>query len=136
MKGTYILIIKNGKDQKIPIGRLGEIDFLKNAYVYVGSAMNGIEQRIRRHLRDDKKTHWHVDYLLKNTQVIEAFYKQNNIKQECEISGEFAKNLESIQNFGCSDCKCNSHLFFGEYDKIINIINKLKMKKYIEKQKS
>ena len=56
MKGCYCLIIKLSNSSKIKIGKkLGEIDFTKGHYVYVGSAMNSLESRINRHLRDEKK---------------------------------------------------------------------------------
>ena len=67
MKGTYCLIINVKKDVKIKIGKvLGEIEFKKGCYLYVGSAMNSLEKRVQRHLSKDKKKHWHIDYLLLN----------------------------------------------------------------------
>ena len=64
IKGSYLLIIKLQDDKKILVGKLGKIAFKKGYYVYVGSAMNGLEQRLQRHLRSQKKFHWHIDYLL------------------------------------------------------------------------
>ena len=66
MKGSYCLIINVEKDTKIKIGKkLGIINFKKGCYVYVGSAMNSLESRVKRHLSDNKKKHWHIDYLTK-----------------------------------------------------------------------
>jgi Uri superfamily endonuclease len=64
LKGSYVLLIELEQDSNIKVGALGKIHFSKGHYVYVGSAMNGIEGRVRRHLRDEKKTRWHVDYFL------------------------------------------------------------------------
>jgi len=130
MKGSYILLIEAKKDMNIIIGKLGKIFFKKGFYVYIGSALNSLESRINRHLRSNKKIHWHIDYLLKYGDIIDVFYKENLKREECKISGEFEKKLHFLKGFGCSDCKCNSHLFYGTYDEIINIIKKLKMKKY------
>jgi Uri superfamily endonuclease len=130
MKGSYILLIEAKKDMNIIIGKLGKIFFKKSFYVYIGSALNSLESRINRHLRSNKKIHWHIDYLLKYGDIIDVFYKENLKREECKISGEFEKKLHFLKGFGCSDCKCNSHLFYGTYDEIINIIKKLKMKKY------
>ena len=130
MKGSYILLIEVKEDRNIKIGKLGKLHFKKGFYVYVGSALNNLESRINRHLRFDKKIHWHIDYLLKYADIIHVFFKENPIKEECNLSFEFEKNLNTIKDFGCSDCKCNSHLFFGKYKDIISIIYKLRLKKY------
>lgn len=67
MKGCYCLIISLSKSQKLNIGSLYQNHkFKKGWYVYIGSAMNSLVPRIKRHLSDDKKMHWHIDYLLKN----------------------------------------------------------------------
>ena len=130
MKGSYLLVIKKENDSIIRIGKLGEIPLKKGFYVYVGSALNGLEQRIQRHLRENKKIHWHIDYLLKHAKIINAFYKENNTREECFIAKIFEETLHSISGFGCSDCKCKSHLFYGTYNEIKHIIDGLNMKPY------
>ncbi|MCK4902633.1 MAG: GIY-YIG nuclease family protein, partial [Thermoplasmatales archaeon] len=84
MKGSYILLIELENDSKIQIGKLGDILFKKGFYVYIGSALNGLEQRINRHLRADKKLHWHIDYLLKSAKVDSVYYKENDQREECK----------------------------------------------------
>lgn len=115
MKGTYLLIINIKKPVIIKIGLLGKIKFDKGDYVYVGSAMNNLEKRIKRHLKKskDKKKYWHIDYLLanKNVKIIRVLKKESNKKQECEIARKIVKIGQAIKNFGSSDCKCKSHLF-------------------------
>ena len=129
MKGSYILLIELENDKEIQISKLGDIFFKKGFYVYIGSALNGLEQRITRHLRDDKKNHWHLDYLLKNAKVNSVYYKENNQKEECKIAKSFSK-LKPVSGFGCSDCKCKSHLFYGSKNEIIKSINSLDMTHY------
>jgi len=136
MKGSYILLIEVKKDIKIFVGKLGKLHFKKGFYVYVGSAINYLESRINRHLRSDKKIHWHIDYLLKYADIIDVFFKENSIKEECRLSYEFEKRLHFLKGFGCSDCKCNSHLFYGNYKDIMSVVNKLKMKKYTFNEKT
>ena len=131
MKGSYLLVIELKNDYEISIGKLGEIKFHKGFYIYVGSALNGLEQRIQRHLRNNKKTHWHIDYLLKYAKIINVFYKEKENKEECIIAKKLDNKLSSISGFGCSDCKCKSHLFYGTYNQIKNNIDKLKLKTYI-----
>lgn len=126
MKGTYCLLINLKKDSRIKIGnKLSFINFKSGYYIYVGSAMNSLEARLNRHLSDDKKKHWHIDYLLlnKNSQITDIYYTVSTKKVECEIARNISPNSSEIDNFGSSDCDCNSHLFYFEdiKDAITNI---------------
>ena len=113
MKGCYCLIINLKKDSKIKIGKkLGNIEFKQGYYIYVGSAMNSLTARIERHLSDEKKMHWHVDYLLKKAEVSEVIYNQSKRKIECDLAQYISTKSEGIKNFGCSDCECESHLYY------------------------
>lgn len=112
MKGCYCLIIKLEKDHEIKIGKLGKIDFEKGYYVYVGSAMNSLESRIKRHLSDEKRLHWHIDYFLKESEIIDVIYNVSDEKVECKLSQYLSGKASSINDFGCSDCKCESHLYY------------------------
>jgi len=113
-KGTYCLLINLKDNQLIQIGRKGKNNFNKGCYVYVGSAMNSLEGRIRRHLRKDKKMHWHVDYLLDNSSshIVQVFFADDGVKHECDLATYIAGKGDGIQGFGCSDCKCHSHLIY------------------------
>ena len=112
MRGCYCLVICLEKTQKIKIGKkLGKIEFESGYYVYVGSAMNSLESRLKRHLSDDKKLHWHVDYLLEKSKIVDIIYNENK-KVECEVSQYLASKTEGITDFGCSDCECESHLYY------------------------
>ena len=95
----------------IKVGKLGKIKFDNGHYVYVGSAMNSLEARLNRHLSDAKKTHWHVDYLLKKAEITDIIYNEGR-KVECELSQYISANTDCIKGFGCSDCDCESHLYF------------------------
>lgn len=112
MKGCYCLVIKNDETTKIKIGKLGRLDFKKGYYVYVGSAMNGLESRLKRHLSNKKKMHWHVDYLLKKSEITDIIYNESEKKIECELSQHISSKTSNIEGFGCSDCECDSHLYY------------------------
>jgi Uri superfamily endonuclease len=117
MKGVYILKIILKKNQEIIIGKLGKINFKKGNYYYVGSSQNNIDKRIQRHKRKEKKIHWHIDYLTTNAQVEKITAKKfiNYLKEkECLEAKKLLKKYEPIKKFGCSDCKCISHLFFSK----------------------
>ncbi len=129
MKGSYALLIDLQKDTTIQIGKLGFLPFLKGHYVYIGSALNGLEQRIQRHLREEKKIHWHIDYLLQHTHIIDVYYKRSDQREECTIANVFHQQVSHIPGFGCSDCSCPSHLFHGSESDLKNTLESLQMKK-------
>ena len=94
-------------DTTIQIGNLGIIAFEKGTYLYIGSAPS--QKRLERHLRKEKKIHWHIDYFLQEASVEKIFIAQED---ECELAHHI--KLPYIRGFGCSDCLCPSHLFHGE----------------------
>jgi len=122
--------------ETIPVGKLGKIDFKKGFYIYAGSALNGLDQRIQRHLRKQKKMHWHIDYLLNHAKIVNVFYKQSEVKEECFIAKTLEKELFILSGFGSGDCLCKSHLFYGPYEGIKNAIANLEMKQYLINAKS
>ncbi|UCE38334.1 MAG: GIY-YIG nuclease family protein [Thermoplasmata archaeon] len=118
MKGTYALLMHLEDDKNIRIGSLGSIDFLKGHYLYIGSGMNGIEGRVRRHLRDKKKNHWHIDYFLEKVKITNVYYI--NKKRECILANNFSQKFEVVPRFGSSDCNCKGHLFYGGHRELVD----------------
>jgi len=111
LRGTYILLLELPEPNTILVGKLGEIKFPKGYYAYVGSALNGLNARISRHLRTEKRLFWHIDYLTAYAIVIEIFYNPTQKKDECKLAHLLASEFRVIYNFGASDCGCQSHLF-------------------------
>ena len=130
MKGCYILLIELKENKNIQVGKLGKFIFKKGFYVYIGSALNGLEHRIKRHFRKNKKKHWHIDYFLEYGEIIDVFYEENEKKEECNIANKFGEKLNFFLKFGCSDCKCRSHFFFGDINKIKNVLTDLNASKF------
>jgi Uri superfamily endonuclease len=106
-----VLIIQLQRDRAITVGALGELEFETGAYAYVGSALSGLDARIDRHLRDDKRLHWHIDYLLQHADVVDVVRVQSDRRLECRIAGRLAERVKLVERFGCSDCDCAGHLF-------------------------
>jgi Uri superfamily endonuclease len=131
MKGTYLLVMTLPEDTSITVGKHGVIYFQKGCYAYVGSALNGLDQRIQRHLRRQKKIHWHIDYLLPFVKIVEIFYKENLRREECKVAQLLERNFVSIPGFGSSDCSCHSHLFYGNSEEITQVVINLQMKSYL-----
>ena len=121
MKGIYVLIIRVAEDISVDVGALGKRVFPKGLYAYVGSAQTNLEQRVKRHLRSEKRKFWHIDYLLDNpaAKIIKVFFKEAEKAEECEIAKFFGERSESVAGFGCSDCNCISHLFHIEKYKFL-----------------
>ena len=120
-KGLYILDIVNKTRTTNKIGSLGEIEFPYGLYFYIGSALGpgGIKERVKRHLRDEKKKHWHIDYFLAlpDTTILNVWGLPNNDMSECEIAETIRKThteteISTIKNFGSSDCNCEGHLLY------------------------
>ena len=112
VKGIYTLIIELDRSCTITIGKRGRISFAAGYYAYVGSALNGLEARISRHLKKEKILHWHIDYLLQKARVREVLWGSREKNEECTIAGYHMQELLPVPRFGCSDCRCTSHLFF------------------------
>ncbi len=117
IKGVYCICVSVEDDLKISVGSLGKVSFPVGQYLYIGSAMNGLEARILRHINTSrgitKAIHWHIDYLLKEPTVrIDSIYvKLTEEKMECALAAEVSMVGEPVNGFGCSDCMCTSHLF-------------------------
>jgi endonuclease-3 len=130
MKGSYILFIKLNNKKNIKYGINKSNYFKKGFYIYIGSALNSLENRINRHLRLDKKIYWHIDYLLKHCKIFKIFYRESDFKDECIIANLFKEYFLSINGFGSSDCKCKTHLFFGKKEKLLDFILKNNFNEY------
>jgi Uri superfamily endonuclease len=111
--GTYALVIALRVLLRLQIGKLGIQNLQPGYYVYVGSALGGLSGRLRRHLRSEKRLHWHIDYLLRQTEVIQIWYTIGPDRLECKwnmMIQNLPGAMPSIFGFGASDCWCSSHL--------------------------
>jgi Uri superfamily endonuclease len=98
----------------VQVGRLGTFDLEAGTYAYVGSAMNGLEARTRRHLEGGRRKRWHIDYLMGLAKDKEALLFPSPIDIECDLAGRLRSlpgTSEPLAGFGSSDCRCRSHLF-------------------------
>jgi len=120
-QGTYVLLIKLSRRRRIRIGKLGMREFPPGFYAYVGSAMGGLKARIARHFRSirRKRPHWHIDYFLA-AGVAQAVYARTGPKRrECLAARTLGEELPGISGFGCSDCRCRSHLFYSPHAELL-----------------
>lgn len=114
--GTYALVLQSYTATSTQIGRWGQLNIRPGYYTYVGSAFGpgGVSARVSRHCRETKSKHWHIDYLRKFTIPISVWYSHDPVQLEHRWAEALLKmeNIEPARGFGCSDCKCEAHLFF------------------------
>jgi sugar fermentation stimulation protein A len=118
VKGAYVLVINLTEKRNLRIGSLGSVSFPAGFYAYTGSSMTNLEKRVQRHLRKRKKIRWHIDFLLREAEVVQAILFPSDDKEECDINRQvFDINVGTViaKGFGSSDCSCETHLaYFGE----------------------
>ncbi len=133
-KGAYCLVAYLPYDRKIRIGKLGIFDFPEGYYVYVGSAMKNLHQRIIRHYSSTKKNKWHIDYFLEHAKVLKFIVFPSDKKQECTIA-RFLSKFGSViaEKFGSTDCNCRTHFFYFVTKKELESAIK-RLKSYMKKQ--
>ena len=121
--GVYQLFLRLPETATLQIGRLGKFDFPAGLYVYTGSAMGGIGARVARHLRTEKKKHWHIDYLLAQATIEAIAVLSTKERMECLLHTALMQELEGkvvAARFGSSDCRCPSHLgYLGEPNRLL-----------------
>ena len=115
--GTYALVVALDRSHNISIGRRGRSYFPAGFYVYVGSALGpgGLRARVARHLRNEKRLHWHIDYLLgaQRARVTRVWAVPSAISLECHWADALMQQPGAsivLPRFGSSDCNCLAHL--------------------------
>lgn len=111
-QGAYILQIDLVAPLEITIkGKKAMIG--PGRYLYCGSAKGpgGVEARVARHRRQEKKLHWHIDQI--TTKVRPSGVGMSQDLSECDFV-EALLTLEKteivISGFGSSDCRaCPAH---------------------------
>ncbi|MDD1678230.1 MAG: DUF123 domain-containing protein [Methanomicrobiales archaeon] len=119
-KGVYVLLLQSAGGG-LSIGSLGECRFSRGWYGYIGSARGpGGFARVRRHYRlyldRDRPPSWHIDHLLLDSRfrlryLVCGITEQD---QECQLAELLIP--PGLPGFGCSDCRCLSHLFYRKHD--------------------
>ena len=113
-KGSYCLILHNENDFELEIGKIGKRYFPIGYYVYVGSAMNSLDSRIKRHKKIRKNKHWHIDYISgEKMQIMRVIPFRNKEKIESDLAKDIIKIADDyIDDFGATDDTLQSHLFY------------------------
>jgi Uri superfamily endonuclease len=115
--GTYVLLIDVTDPLELTVGKLGLVRLPPGRYAYVGSAHGpgGLQGRLARHVRRDRRRHWHIDHLTEISPVPYVYFRTYTKQFECQwtqrlldLSGATAP----APGFGSSDCRagCLAHL--------------------------
>lgn len=109
---TYVLSIHYLETCRIKVGAIGWIEVVAGPYVYVGSAKRSWQTRVGRHLSQEKKMRWHIDYLLAapKASIVEVWLTEKNI--ECPTAMALSQEAYAtllVRGIGSSDCRCPSH---------------------------
>lgn len=115
--GTYVLVMRLPRRRVLRIGGLGTFPLEPGWYLYAGSARGpgGVRGRVNRHLRRDKRLHWHVDYLATVADVAEVWFTHDGEISEHDVIHMLTR-MDGIQvpvrGFGSTDCRagCTAHL--------------------------
>jgi Uri superfamily endonuclease len=111
--GAYLLLIGLAQPVVLNASRFAGLEFPAGWYVYAGSAKGpgGLHARVARHLRRDKRAHWHVDHLTDDASVMPLCFPGTD---ECSLMDALiAASAFTIPapGFGSTDCRrCDSHL--------------------------
>jgi Uri superfamily endonuclease len=117
LRGAYALFLQLEQDTPIVVGRLGTFCFPTGYYVYVGSALGsgGLSARLARHRRQQKRLHWHIDYLLAHARIIGIQTDASGERLECVWARKWLDTpgvQVIVPGLGASDCGCPAHLIY------------------------
>jgi endonuclease-3 len=124
VRGIYTLIIRSYQPRRIRVGRCLSVSLERGLYIYTGSAVGrgstSLEGRISRHLRQEKKRFWHIDWILSSgsARVLSVVFAKTARKMECKTNLEFLKDsciVVPVRGIGSADCRCESHFLMTRY---------------------
>ncbi len=113
--GSYVLILNLKRTEVISVGKLGKCSFPAGYYTYVGSALGpgGLAARLKHHMHSPATPHWHIDYLRPRARLVEIWIGEFEEHREhlwATMLNQLNETVRRFKDFGCSDCKCPSHL--------------------------
>ncbi|PPC85634.1 MAG: endonuclease III [Methylocystis sp.] len=110
--GAYALALRLSAPIDVRIGK-SSATLPAGDYLYCGSARGsgGLRARLARHMRSEKRAHWHVDQLTAVASLLGAFVEEQG--DECALNAALANLPIPVAGFGSSDCRrCAAHLRF------------------------
>jgi Uri superfamily endonuclease len=115
-RGVYTIVVLLVEDKAISVGSLGPLKMKRGLYTYTGSGLGqsalSLRGRVSRHLSKRKKLRWHIDYLTSSSSsmVVGVVASRAEKRFECSVASAINSIAKPVEGFGCSDCRCRSHL--------------------------
>jgi Uri superfamily endonuclease len=110
--GAYVLALRLDAPLNVRVGRTSA-SLSAGDYLYCGSARGpgGLRARLARHMRPQKRAHWHIDQLTSAARILGAFIDEAG--DECAFNAALDRLPAPVAGFGSSDCRrCAAHLRF------------------------
>lgn len=111
--GAYVLLIGLARPVVLTTPRFSGVTVTPGWYAYAGNANGpgGLRARVARHLRRDKRAHWHVDQLTHEASVTALCFPGSDECRLVESLALAAAFTIPVPGFGSTDCqRCESHL--------------------------
>lgn len=108
--GAYALWLRLPAPLEVRLGKREGV-LPAGDYLYCGSARGsgGLRARLARHMRRDKRLHWHIDRLTAVATILGAFIEEGG--DECALNAALDALPIPLPGFGSSDCpRCPAHL--------------------------
>ena len=137
LPGTYALLFHLRRAVTITVGALGVLHLKPGFYVYVGSARGsgGLAARIGRHLRPEKRAHWHIDHLTRQIRPVAVFYTTEPQIRECHWVQRLLEapgTTVPLPGMGSSDCQAGCPAHFLRVDTPTAAV----LARYLEEEKT
>lgn len=112
--GAYVLLLRLDAPLRVAAGKR-EAVLAPGRYLYCGSAKGpgGLKARLARHMRRERRPHWHVDQLTgAGAGAVEGAWIEAG-GDECALNARLEPLPAPLEGFGASDCsRCRAHLRF------------------------
>jgi len=109
-KGDYVVLFFL-KEAVVISSRCRSWTLDSGYYIYIGSAMSSLAERVKRHLIEEKRKYWHIDYLREKAEVVAALLLPTEEQREGELSNFVSEYGKAVPKFGASDCSTDSNLY-------------------------
>jgi len=130
MRTTYILVLEKRTSSPVPL-RTQSVFMKRGVYLYVGSAKRGMQARLARHVRKEKRLFWHIDYVTSRADVtVKAIFLSS--RKECATLREISDlGILFGRRLGASDCTCPSHFIHMPDKRLKQVMGALSQRCFI-----
>jgi len=123
-KGSYLILLFLKEPEEISTrGKAWSLE--TGYYLYIGSAMKSLSERVKRHLVERKKRHWHIDFLREKAEVVAVLLLPSEHRREEQLSRFVSNYGKQVPGFGATDCKTDSNLYKLESEGVERVFSSI-----------